>query len=621
MFKLVNIFHPAEQLRIRHISMPTTRRTTNHMDATMVLAWLTDVCSSSPSPSIGSPPSPSPSSPPPPSRGRYQRRRPLQTRQNRQPQKKRNHFPAAVKTFDPITHQDRAAGMPPRRRSPRKKGIAVEDPADEPLRLDRMSAALDKLDDPPNTHLNPQNDGEGRDCLHRPADRSHDDNVPTTIAPPYAAASTNRTSRSRSLFSHRLSQATFSEPSNTDAPTSLRSAVTGSSRARSQSPIKQANDLMKLDIPVYWRDISLVELHRRLDDRRSAGLLKSINSVLRKGYLPMELRDTLDLELGLDDGDDILYAKTPSLPISESQLRRAKFLAGTMSRSLSASPQQAGGSPDLNKSLSSFNHLQSLLSELEVLGTIVATTQDYSTVPRAEASWNERIHGRMLDLAVSHTPSVGVENVTRANIAKDFLPPTSARHMSLPAGSKLIDYAMVVKPSPTFGDEESDENNDDGSKKLSLERIVYFVDMLDYPSFNQSSYSPLCSMPSGIFIETKVNTQKSTEAKAQLGMWLASWYGRVSEFPNIRDHDNNNNNNNVLPPPVLPILLVEAGSWELYFAFDAGSHYDVCGRVSIGSTHSLDEAYRLLAVLRILAKWMETDFLAWVEECLRRAGV
>ncbi|KAI1147239.1 hypothetical protein F4825DRAFT_455672 [Nemania diffusa] len=122
-------------------------------------------------------------------------------------------------------------------------------------------------------------------------------------------------------------------------------------------------------------------------------------------------------------------------------------------------------------------------------------------------------------------------------------------------------------------------------------------------------------MPSGIFIETKVNTQKSTEAKAQLGMWLASWYGRVSEFPHVTDQDE------PLPPPVLPVLLVEAGSWELYFAFDAGSHYDVSGRVSIRSTHSLDEAYRLPAVLRILAKWVETDFLAWVEACLRRAGI
>ncbi|RWA09180.1 hypothetical protein EKO27_g5926 [Xylaria grammica] len=610
------------------------------MHASVVLAWLTDVCASLPSPSSPSSPSPEstgsigppPSPPPSPSRARYPRRRqppppPTRQNQNRQPRKKTNHLPAAVETFDPIPHQGQAARMPPRRRSPRKKVVAAEGGrADEPLRLDGVSAALDTLDDPPNTHPSPPNDGQGRNRLHGLPDRSHDDDngddvVPSKIARPLAAAaaSTNTTSRSQSIFSNKLSQSVFFEPpTTTDAPTSWRSAVTASTRARSHSPIKQASDLMKLDIPVYWRDISNEELQRRMEHRGSAGLLKSINSVLRKGYLPLELRDILDPKFGLDDGDDRLYAKTPSAPVSESQLRQAKFVAGTMSRLSSASPQQAGGGPDLDTSLLSLIHLQSLLSELEVLGTIVATTEEYSRVPRAEASWNERIHGRMLDLAASHTPSVGVENVTRANIAKDFLPPTSARHTPLPAGSKLIDYAMVLKPSPAFADEESRENKDNtGRKKLSIERIVHFVDMLDYPSFNQSSYSPLCSMPSGVFIETKVNTQKSTEAKSQLGMWLASWYGRVSEFPESRGHDDDGG----LRPPVLPILLVEAGVWGLYFAFDAGSHYDVCGRVSIGSTHSLEDAYRLLAVLRVLAKWMETDFLAWVEACFQRTGV
>ncbi|KAI1260757.1 hypothetical protein F5Y18DRAFT_404411 [Xylariaceae sp. FL1019] len=535
------------------------------MEATVVLAWLADVYSSSLSPSsqlIRSPPSPAP----PPSRASRQRPRRSQTRH--------------------------AASMSPRRRSPRQKGSeVVEDaavgpavgPAAGPLQVDCTRAALDKLDDD------------------------------TTAA---ATASKNPVTRTRSLFSQELAEPALSEPSGTHGPTSLPSALTGSSRTRSQTPMKQVNDLLKLDIPVYWRDIPRAELHRRLDDRGSAGLLQSISSVLRKGYLPLELRDILDPELGLDDSDDMLYAQTPPAPIADSQRRRAALVAGAMSGSLLASPQRTQGGPAFDNSLSSFIHLQPLLSELDVIEEIVATTQDYSNVPRAEASWNERIHGRMLDLAVSHTPSVGVENVTRADIAEDFLPPTSARHMAQPATSKLIDYAMVVKPSPTLGDHESHEKHD-GSKKLSLERIVHFVDMLDYPSFNQSSYSPLCSMPSGVFIKTNVNTHESTEAKAQLGMWLASWFGRVSEFPDSSDHDGRD----VLPSPVLPALLVDGASWELYFAFDAGSHYDVCGRVGIGSTHSLDEAYRLLAVLRILAKWMETDFRAWVEECFRRAGV
>ncbi|GAP86802.1 hypothetical protein SAMD00023353_2100730 [Rosellinia necatrix] len=535
------------------------------MDATIVLAWLTDVVSSLPSPSFGS--HPSPSLPRPSSRASLARR-------NQHLRKTSGHLPPAA-----FTRDDQAAKTPPRRRSPRKKvTTAGEDEeaavAEEPLQLGRMSAALDKIDA----------------SVSRP--------------PPSAADFTDTTSRSRSLFSQTLSQATFPAPSNTntdtDGRTSLRTGATGSSRTRSQSPIKQANDLIKLHMPVYWRDVSLAELSRRLDERKSANLLKSINGVLRKGYLPEELREILDSELGLDNSDDMLYSTTPSIPFSDSQLRRARYLAGT-----GLLPD--GDGPELKKSLSPLIHLQLLLDELETLSAIVATTKEYGDIPRAEASWNERVHGRMLHLALSHTPGVGVENVTRANIAKDFLPPTSARHVSLPAGSKLIDYAMVLKPSPTFQDEEPDR------KTLSLERVVYFVDKLAYPSFNQSSYSPLCNMPSGIFIGTKVNTQKSTEAKAQLGMWLASWYGRVFEFPNIGP--------DVLPPPVLPILLVQAGTWELHFAFDAGSHYDVCGCVSIGSTNSLDGVYRLLAVLRILAKWMETDFLRWVEECLQRAGV
>ncbi|KAI1191016.1 hypothetical protein F5B17DRAFT_363894 [Nemania serpens] len=110
---------------------------------------------------------------------------------------------------------------------------------------------------------------------------------------------------------------------------SLRSGATGSSRTRSQSPIIQTNDLIMLDVPVYWRDVSGADLSRRLDERKSVGLLQSINSVLKKGYLPEELREILDLELAPDDRDDMLYSATPSIPFSDSQLRRARYLAST----------------------------------------------------------------------------------------------------------------------------------------------------------------------------------------------------------------------------------------------------------------------------------------------------
>ncbi|KAI1757180.1 hypothetical protein F4782DRAFT_217684 [Xylaria castorea] len=145
-------------------------------------------------------------------------------------------------------------------------------------------------------------------------------------------------------------------------------------------------------------------------------------------------------------------------------------------------------------------------------------------------------------------------------------------------------------------------------------RIVRFMDELKFRGFNQSTYYPLRMMPSGVFINAKAD-QKSDEARVQLGLWLASWFGRVSEFPYLGER------NDVLPPPVIPILIVESMSWQLWFAFDTPSQYEVCGPVKIGDTYELESAYRLLAVLRISAHWMATGFLEWVDDCLKQAVV
>ncbi|KAI0811441.1 hypothetical protein GGR55DRAFT_101656 [Xylaria sp. FL0064] len=154
----------------------------------------------------------------------------------------------------------------------------------------------------------------------------------------------------------------------------------------------------------------------------------------------------------------------------------------------------------------------------------------------------------MLELAVLHEPGVGVENITRANIAKEYLPPLSGHQKFSSPTSKLIDYAMVLQPLVTPSDGGGKEDDND-NKRLPLSRIVKFLNDLDYPSFNQSSYGPLCYMPSGVFIETKINSQKSSEALAQLSVWLSSWYSRVSEFPCSDESERH-------ASPVLPIIEV-----------------------------------------------------------------
>ncbi|RSL77843.1 hypothetical protein CDV31_017304, partial [Fusarium ambrosium] len=134
-------------------------------------------------------------------------------------------------------------------------------------------------------------------------------------------------------------------------------------------------------------------------------------------------------------------------------------------------------------------------------------------------------------------------------------------------------------------------------------RIADFVDGFDGPrSFNQSTHGPLCYEP-------KVDIRRRAEGKAQLGVWLAAWYGRVAKFAPLPSEDPGTLANLLF----LPALLVVCENWELYFAFDKESEVEVCGPLKIGSTVTVDGSYCLLAVLGLLAGWVNQEFRGWVE--------
>ncbi|KAI0114071.1 hypothetical protein GGR51DRAFT_505431 [Nemania sp. FL0031] len=540
-----------------------------HMDSKDVLHWLTGVCSSAPLP-------PEDSAPvvwPPPQTRAYR----LQVQ--REAQQQRHNQPSAVVKLDsePLGHLNQTAKMPPQRRSPRKNVAPDSTPDDGSLQFGEMNADIDEAD----LDLEPQRDrskGDNRNQRFNQSREEIDDGGP------------NMTSRSKSIFSqHFLPSNTSSNSvpcSKFNSATLYSQSPTSSRRARSKSPIIRSQDLAKLEKEVAWLTLSMSELRSKMQGHKSEALFDLIKNALDEGYLPLELRGILDTELCLNERQISLYAERPVGPMTESQLQQTKFFKDTNAKI-------DGLLPDLF-------HFQSLLSELESLRTIVARTCSQKDSDRTEASWNENVHRPMLDLAVLHNPSISIENVTRANITREFLP-QSASPISVTPDSKLIDYAVVLNPEV--------------EERVNIKRIMRFIDTLEFRGFNQSSYFPLRIMPSGIFIETKASKGGSSEGKARLGMWLASWYHRVSVFPYSE-------NNDVLPPPVIPILLVESGSWwSLYFAFDTGSRYEICGAgISMG-TETLRNAYCLLAVLRILAHWMATDFLDWVDDCLKQAGL
>ncbi|KAI1156293.1 hypothetical protein F4825DRAFT_322217 [Nemania diffusa] len=187
------------------------------------------------------------------------------------------------------------------------------------------------------------------------------------------------------------------------------------------------------------------------------------------------------------------------------------FLISTTCKSLL--PHSQRNESKVVQFLSHFLHLQSLIPMLDSLCKIAPTTMEYIMFPSAESSWNEQIHGRMLKPAVLHAPGVSGENITRAEIAKEFLPLKSDRP-KFPYPS--IDYAMVLQPLDTLHVGGGNENG--SNKGLPLSRIINFGNALAYLSFNQSSYDPLCYMSSDVFIKTRISIHESSEAKAQLGI-------------------------------------------------------------------------------------------------------
>ncbi|KAL2020088.1 hypothetical protein VTK56DRAFT_8892 [Thermocarpiscus australiensis] len=76
---------------------------------------------------------------------------------------------------------------------------------------------------------------------------------------------------------------------------------------------------------------------------------------------------------------------------------------------------------------------------------------------------------------------------------------------------------------------------------------------------NQSTHGVLFYEPTGVLIETKVDIRRRAEGKAQLGIWLTAWYGRVARFAPLPSADAGTPAN----LPFLPVLLVVCESWEL----------------------------------------------------------
>ncbi|RKL07806.1 hypothetical protein BFJ70_g16851 [Fusarium oxysporum] len=347
---------------------------------------------------------------------------------------------------------------------------------------------------------------------------------------------------------------------------STRTGSSITSRTRSTSPVKNPDDLLKLVKPVKWIETAPGTMKKRIQATNNAAALHLWNSIWNVvgglGYIPRELRDLLQEELQAFD---------------------TKFTIEDRVVNLTAQQQE-----DATHIFTSFNdetkHQMSLYNELTTIRNIVADSTDFIKWNRSEAAWNDHVQGPTLRLAMSTIADVCAENITTASIDKDFLPAWKGDETDV---GKMIDYTLLLRPDTQLSSD-----------------IKTFIDAREGPrTFNQSTSEHLRYKPTGVFIETKTDMKRHSEGKVQLGIWLASWFERTAQFAPTKI-------------PLMPVLLVVCARWELHFAFDNGTHYDVVGPVDVGGTGTVEDMYRLLAVLRLLGNWVGGEFRKWVRRCV-----
>ncbi|KAI8630075.1 hypothetical protein F5Y19DRAFT_464328 [Xylariaceae sp. FL1651] len=417
--------------------------------------------------------------------------------------------------------------------------------------------------------------------------------------------------------SHVIRLTTLSSDSTRSLPppaSSIPDTASDSTPARSTSPVKRPDDLLKLQRPVRWERLNKGDLRAWMKNRDALPLLNKVQTSLRKRYIPVQLRQMLEDDLDAPDDEDLYYGDGLDNG-SHSHSRLPGHNRKHRSHRLFRPFVGCGGDDDVESSsrLDSLMQLVALESERRELLDIVTSSNQFIEDPHAEPAWNDAVHHPLLKLAVRHNADVAVENVTRANIARPFIPPANG-YVQLPLNGKMIDYALVLRPSGDSGGTAADDDNRNGSL---CRRISRFVDQLSPRTFNQSTYSPLCLCPTGVFVETKVELKKHPEGQVQLGIWLASWFLRIELFPppSPLGHPQGQQRDSAVSSvlPVLPVLIVVADSWELWFASQRETDFEVCGPLDIGSTKNMEECYRLLAALRALVSWMSLDFREWIE--------
>ncbi|KAI3571972.1 hypothetical protein IWW34DRAFT_765410 [Fusarium oxysporum f. sp. albedinis] len=250
------------------------------------------------------------------------------------------------------------------------------------------------------------------------------------------------------------------------------------------------------------------------------------------------------------------------------------------------------------------------MRELEILLEIKTDAQMCRSSNASEAAWNSDVHSPLLKLALKpcEKPRLRRHVMTSTRINSIFIPPMKEGSYYDVAGSKMVDYAVALHP----------EVND--PLDLAIHRVLQHSPTSTH-YFNHTAYDPIRFAPTAVSIETKTGANGLQEARLQLGIWIASWSFRLHQLldrrqipdDNLDDVADASNPQTLIP---VPVIIVVEHDWKLLFACDRGNRIDIIGDIAIGDTKSIDGLFIIVAVLRRLASWIQSDFRSWLEDVL-----
>ncbi|KAI5455738.1 hypothetical protein BGZ63DRAFT_397858 [Mariannaea sp. PMI_226] len=233
---------------------------------------------------------------------------------------------------------------------------------------------------------------------------------------------------------------------------------------------------------------------------------------------------------------------------------------------------------------------QSYMEELDAIREIQQVAKSRKDLGASESAWNVDVHGPLMKLALKDFERVNREILTQARISPPFIPEMRMDSCYNIMSSKMIDWAITARPSAT-----------------TAQHISRVIDALpdDIRSINQTTYGPVRNDPIAMPMETKIATGHIEEARIQLALWVAAWHKRMAA---LRMSDEQ-----II---TLPLIMVMEHEWKLMFACDQGNSIEIAEEINMGGTRDLVGLYRLIGILRELAAWMETEYLAWLDRWL-----